>query len=457
MPASHRPGSNLFSVLKNRNFLFLWIAQGSSQIAQNMINYLVIVLVERLTGSSTQTGLAILSFLVPGIFFTSVAGVLVDHVNKRTILIVTTLLRIAASAGYFVFFLQERWPVTYLVLIIDVVTFLRNCVNQFFWPAESSAIPLVVEREHFFTVNTLIGTSTNIFRVAGFIVLGPFLLKVLGIKTVLWIIMAQYLVAAAVLWALPRKACAPTNSNGFTLHKGQTLLAQALRAWRTIRLELKDSWAMILRDRLMTVAIVYSSVAFALSLMIGTLAPGFVTRVLGLTAEDAVAVILPTGIGMIVGVVTVGSLAKWIGSQRLVDGSMILIGITLIGLAAVPVLQRVLPQTLEVLNLGNPVILITMVWCFLLGATDSYIFVPTQTLLQDRTPEEAYGRVFANRQLIQNISSIPPILLTGVLGDLVGIPQVMVVVGLLSLFIALFGIRYLRPSKGRGANEESGP
>jgi MFS family permease len=457
MPAESHPQNGFVALLKNRNFLCIWLAQVTSQIAQNMINYLVIVLVEDLTGSSTQTGLAILSFLIPGVFFASVAGIVVDRCNRRTLLIVTTLLRAVAAATYFIYVLQHKWPVAYLVLFIDVVTFLRNCVNQFFWPAESSAIPQLVEREQFFTVNALIGTSTNINRVLGFVLLGPFLLKLVGIRIVLWIIIGLYLVAAAFLWLIPRAACASVNhNNGLGLRRGQRILPQAIQALRTMRQELRESWALILRDRPMTVAIAYSSVAFALSLMIGTLAPGFVTRVLGLGSEDSVVVILPAGLGMMAGLFLVGILSRWLGRQRLVDRSMLLTGLILLALASIPVLQKYtnLPP-LAALDLGHPIILVSVTLCFLLGMVDSIIFVPTQTLLQDRAPEEAYGRVFANRQLIQNVASMGPILLTGAMGDLVGIPRVLAVVGGITLTIAILGILYLRPPKQRVEEHET--
>ncbi|MBN1483212.1 MAG: MFS transporter [Chloroflexia bacterium] len=444
MTAWRQSNSSMIKVLRNRNFLLLWSAQGVSQIAQNMLNYLVIVLVEQLTGSSTQTSLAILSFIVPGVLFASVAGVVVDHSNKRTVLLATTLLRVLATLGYFVYLLHGQWSVGYLVLIIDLVTFLRTCVNQFFWPAENSAVPLLVEREHFFAVNALIGISTNVFNVFGFIILGPFLLKLFGLQVVLWTIAGLYVAAAGVLALTPRKEFA-VRENGLSLQLGAKLLPQAVKAWRTMSRELRESWDLILRDRPITIAIVYSSIVQALALMIGTLAPGFVTRVLELSPEDAIVIIFPAGLGMLLGFFGVGPLSKRLGPQRLVNASMVLTGVSMLGLGAVRLLQGLpdLPR-LEMLNLGHPVLLAAVLWCFLLGLSNSFIIVPTQTLLQDRTPEEAYGRIFANRLLIANIAAIGPILLTGAMADLVGIPQALAAVGILTLFIALFGLSYLR-------------
>jgi MFS family permease len=445
MPASPRFQGGFLSVLQNRNFLFLWIAQSTSQIAQNMLNFMVILLVEELTGSSIQTSIAILSFLIPGVLFASIAGVIVEHVNKRTVLIVTTLLRALVAGGYFVYLLWDKWPVGYLVLVIHTLTFTRNCVNQFFWPAESAAIPLLVDRDDLFRVNALVSIGLNVYNFVGFIVLGPSLRKVMGTFAFLWLIIGMYLVAAIALWMVPRRACGVPASNGLRMRWDRGLWDQAVDAWQAMLVELRESWALIIQDRFITVAIGYSSIVQALSLMVGNLAPGFITRVLHLTAEDTFILIVPVGLGILVGFLLVTSVAKWFGLQRLVDSSMMAVGLALIGLSVAPLLQR-LPAVTPLVepNPTHPVLLAAGLCSFFLGLANLFILVPTQTLLQDRTPEEAYGRVFANRLLIANIASVGPILLTGALGDLVGISQVLGAVGVLTLLIAVGSVLYLR-------------
>src|SRR5215467_1378516 len=57
VPVSH----GFRSVLRNRYFLRLWLAQLISQTIQNAANYGLIILIAELTGSSTLIGLAIIS------------------------------------------------------------------------------------------------------------------------------------------------------------------------------------------------------------------------------------------------------------------------------------------------------------------------------------------------------------------------------------------------------------
>ena len=73
-------------VLRNRNFLRLWLAQAVSQVAQNGVNLVQIVLIEILTHSSGQIALMVLAFSLPGALLSIFAGVVVDRVSNRLIL-----------------------------------------------------------------------------------------------------------------------------------------------------------------------------------------------------------------------------------------------------------------------------------------------------------------------------------------------------------------------------------
>src|SRR3954447_6183604 len=86
---------SVVAVLKNRNFLYLWLAQLLSQTAQQMINYVLVVQVDALSKSSTAVSGIIIAFTLPAILFSAVAGVFVDRQPKRRVLIITNLGRAA--------------------------------------------------------------------------------------------------------------------------------------------------------------------------------------------------------------------------------------------------------------------------------------------------------------------------------------------------------------------------
>ncbi len=72
--------------------------------------------------------------------------------------------------------------------------------------------------------------------------------------------------------------------------------------------------------------------------------------------------------------------------------------------------------------------------------------MPSQTRMQERTPEALRGRVLALYQALFNGGSIPVILFMGALTDLVGIVVVVYLLGAISLIVAV--ITLLRAPKG---------
>ncbi|MEA2607954.1 MAG: Transrane secretion effector, partial [Chloroflexota bacterium] len=63
------------AVLRNRPFLLLWLAQAATQIGANMVLYGLTVLVLEVTDSSTAVSGLFLTFLIPSVLLSALAGV----------------------------------------------------------------------------------------------------------------------------------------------------------------------------------------------------------------------------------------------------------------------------------------------------------------------------------------------------------------------------------------------
>src|SRR3989338_810278 len=85
--------NRLLRVLSIRPFFNLWMAEIFSQIAFNMMNFILIVVAFDLTHSNTAVSGIVLSFTIPAILFGVFAGSFVDKRDKKTILVWTNLLR----------------------------------------------------------------------------------------------------------------------------------------------------------------------------------------------------------------------------------------------------------------------------------------------------------------------------------------------------------------------------
>src|SRR5207253_4855112 len=102
-PETAEDAGSALDVFRNRPFLLLWIAQAATQIGGNMVIFGLTVIIAESTGSTTAVSALIFTFLLPAVLFSALAGVFVDRLDRRLVLISTNILRgLAFVAIYFV-------------------------------------------------------------------------------------------------------------------------------------------------------------------------------------------------------------------------------------------------------------------------------------------------------------------------------------------------------------------
>ena len=145
--------------------MFLWVAQLLSQLASNMVLAALMATVVSATGSNTANAVLILTFLVPAVIFSTVAGVFVERSDARIIMLGSNLLR----AGGTVLFIFVG---THVGLIL-VINFFIATVTAFFAPAELTALPRIVDRRNLMAANSVFVLTVNATFAIGFGFFGP--------------------------------------------------------------------------------------------------------------------------------------------------------------------------------------------------------------------------------------------------------------------------------------------
>src|ERR1041385_3774474 len=87
--------SGAAAVLRNRPFLLLWLSQVSTQLGVNMVLYGLTVIVLEARDLTAAVSALFLTFLVPSVLLSALAGVYVDRIDRRTVLVVSNALRAA--------------------------------------------------------------------------------------------------------------------------------------------------------------------------------------------------------------------------------------------------------------------------------------------------------------------------------------------------------------------------
>jgi MFS family permease len=164
--------------------------------------------------------------------------------------------------------------------------------------------------------------------------------------------------------------------------------------------------------------------------------------VLGLSEEDALFLVLPAGVGVVLGSLLVGRFGARVDRTFLIAAGLLGMGVAVTLLAVYRrVLAELLPHVPRALALeAHPgglsgFLIAVMVFAGLLGLANAATVIPANTTIQEGTPDELRGRVFSVLNALGNLGSTVPVLVIGVLADLLGVGRLMLLVGLAILLI----------------------
>jgi predicted MFS family arabinose efflux permease len=132
-----------FSLWRNRDFLLLWSGHLVSTAGTQITDLALPLLVLALTGSPAQAGIVAACGAVPRFLLALPAGVLVDRLDRKRVMIACDVLRALALASIPVALALGRLSMPQLYL----VSFVLGAGFTFFFLARVSALPRVVSRE----------------------------------------------------------------------------------------------------------------------------------------------------------------------------------------------------------------------------------------------------------------------------------------------------------------------
>jgi MFS family permease len=182
--------------LRDPHFRRLWSANIVTVIGAQLTVVAVPAQIYAITGSSAYVGLTGLFGLVPLVVFGLWGGALADVMDRRTILVGTTLGLIATSAG---FWAQAALGVgnVWLLLGLFAVQQAFFAVNQ---PTRSAVLPKLLPVAQLPAANSLNMTVMQAGAIAGPLV-GGALIPLIGFS---WLYLADTVTLFATLWAVVR-------------------------------------------------------------------------------------------------------------------------------------------------------------------------------------------------------------------------------------------------------------
>jgi len=394
-------------ILRDPSFARLWFIQASTQVGGNMALYALTILVFATTRSNAAVSALVMSFLIPTIVLSAVAGVLVDRLDVRLALMVPNAIRTLLTLG-----LALAGANVGLLLVLNLGISLTTVVLT---PAEASMIPRIVPKPQLETAMGAFNLTLQASFAVGFAFLGPLLVALAGPSFVLGVVTVLYAAATVATLLLPSAPPAAIEPGiaGRAIHEPVRQLREGLAAIGGNREVSRP---------LMTLAASASLVG-----VIGVLGPNLAAS-LGLDPKDLVVIVLPLGLGVVAGVFGLRRFGARVSRRRAGETGLIVFGLLAFAISFGPRLGEV-P--------GVPVIPFVVVLAFCAGGAYAATTVSAQTALFENMPAAVRGRVFGVLASIVSASSLAPILIAGPLADAISGPTVIAIVAVSVVVVAV--------------------
>lgn len=396
MIAPSRPAAGgTFAAMRHRNFQLYF----GGQLISNIGTWMQIIaqgwLVYQLGHSEITLGLVAFAGAVPILITSPWAGVIVDRMSRRLLLILTQvglmLLAFALAALTFTGMVRE-WHIIVLAALLGIV-------NAFDAPARQAFVPEMVGKEDLSNAIALNSMMFNSARVLGPALAGM-LLAIIGAAWCFTLNGISFLAVILGLWLMKLPPHQARKSHA--------------SPWR----QMVEGWQYTVRSREMSSLILLSLVFSIFGISYSTLLPAFVEKVLHLGAQAYGWVNALSGLGAVTGALILAS--------RVSHGRR--------------------GQLLVITNIAFPLILVffaftayfplSLLLAFGLGVGFMVQFTTLNTLLQTRVEDSFRGRVMGIYSL--TFFGFAPFgnLLIGFLGEKLGLGFAMLLFALCSLILS---------------------
>lgn len=383
-------------VLKIRDFRFLWLGQVISNFGDSLTGLAVLLLINKLSGGSAKAvALGMITQAIPILLFGLLAGVYVDRMDRRKIMIASDILRGIMVLGFTLVATSERLWLLYLI------GFVQACVGTFFNPARSAYTALVVPKAGLLSANSLAQTSSIIANVLGMAAAGA----LIGAFEVYWPVFSidslTFFVSAIFI--------------GRMVTRSRVAEAMAVADTRAIFRQLMTGLNLVFSSRVLT----------------GTMV-GMGVTMLGLGAVNVL--LVPFVINDL-------KIAEtWFAAlEASQTSSMVLSGALVVALAS-----RFKPTLIASVGLGllgvsvGLIGLVSGVWglilvFFLVGWFITPIQASLVTLVQTEVADDVRGRSSAALNTMSQTANVTSMAVAGALADGIGVRQVFFLSGLLAI------------------------
>jgi len=386
-------------IIRNRPFATLVIAQVTSNFGDWLsILALFSLIAFHTQGSATAVSGVVIALTIPIAVVGPLAGVLVDRWDLKRTMVTSDIIRAM---------LVMLLPFTQNLFGIYLLIFALSLVSVFFSPAQTSALALIVKKEQLLVANALITQMTQLNRIISPAIAGA-LVGWYGERICFYIDSLTFIGSAILLSTIALRRELPECRMGI----------------KSIIEDLISGVKFVLSHQRIRFVIVFMTVAILASAAVDALSPIYIrdllkggARLLGLLMSCVAA-------GTIIGAVLIARYGHSFDKVPLLLVGTLGIGIGVLLLAT---------TTRDIL---------AMVVGFALGLVVAFVTVPSQTLIQQETPQSLLGRVASLLNLALTSSQLVSLVMAGLITDRTGVRSFYYGAGLMLMLVTIVGHSY---------------
>ncbi len=397
------------SLRHNPDFVRLWTGETISQFGSQVSGLAIpLIAASVLQVTPFEFGLLATIEFLPFILLSLPAGVWVDRLRRRPILIIGDLGRAAALASLPVAFALGALTIWQLYLVGFVV----GCLTVFFDVAYQSYLPALVERDQLVDGNSKLEVSRSAAAVVGPGFTGV-IIAVIGAAAAIVIDVASFLASAFFIWRIRREEPDPRLTTG----------GEPSEPGPGMRQEIADGLRYVGGNRYLRSIAACTGLSNLFSNMLGAVLILYAIRDLGLSAAVIGLVISIGALGFLLGSLVTTRVTRWIG----------------VGPAIVIAAFASFPEILLIAAAPAAIVIPCLVVSFVIGGLAQVIYNINQvSFRQAITPERMQGRMNATMRFV--VWGTIPIgaLVGGALGGIIGLHATIWVAAIGAFFPFLF-------------------
>ncbi|MGQ9856459.1 MAG: MFS transporter [Fervidobacterium sp.] len=402
---------NPYRALKNKYYRNFWIVQSVSLIGTWIDTTLRgWVAVNTFSESKASGFIGLIAFLkgFPSVFFSPIAGVLIDWFGPKNILLGSQIID-AVNAFIMAYLVWKGTLSPYVLLILSLA---MGVTSGFYLPSRNTFISNIVQRELLPNALALHSMIFNVARMVGPTIAG-FIVKSYGLQVGFIVNAISFVPLIVVLLFIPDNYSSSSEAS-----------------FKKFFVDLREGVGYVIRNDVHLRTFVGLTMYSLFGMPFGMLMQAFVKSVVKYDILGYSLIMGMMGVGAFIGANVVAS----INSKRLInlreDFLLLIIGSSVLFAALLP--------------------RFAFVSAFIVGACQSSFFNITNSRTQLLSPSNMKGRTISLYSFINTGGSPTGTFILGILGNVVGVRNVYIFSGLiLTIFSLLRLLSSVNPSKSR--------